>query len=170
MYTRTFPVSGSSKAASRPKKGTVAEPGFVGIAPGKGVITIEPVSVCLRSRISYPDAVCIEAGKLPVGVDDAALLLSHKLVIPKPRARIDRFADGAQNTKRRQVVPFDVMRAQATKKTDSSGRAVEMGELMLCNSLPVAGRSGVNRSRFEDTNRNRNSDCAFQAIRTQQHT
>src|SRR5436190_21547460 len=37
----------SSTTAGRiPKKGKVALPGFVGIAPGKGVIRIDPVSVC----------------------------------------------------------------------------------------------------------------------------
>ena len=29
-----------------PKKGLVADPGLVGVAPGKGVISIPPVSVC----------------------------------------------------------------------------------------------------------------------------
>src|SRR6266850_6053132 len=33
-------------SASIPGKGLVAEPGFVGVAPGKGVIMIAPVSVC----------------------------------------------------------------------------------------------------------------------------
>src|SRR5438477_2205219 len=36
----------STTAASTPKKGSVALPGLVGIAPGSGVIRIEPVSVC----------------------------------------------------------------------------------------------------------------------------
>src|ERR1700716_1603558 len=36
----------STIAASTPKKGRVALPGFVGIAPGNGVIMIAPVSVC----------------------------------------------------------------------------------------------------------------------------
>src|SRR5207249_11277132 len=36
----------STTAGSTPKKGSVALPGFVGIAPGKGVIRIDPVSVC----------------------------------------------------------------------------------------------------------------------------
>src|ERR1700709_2390973 len=36
----------STIAASTPKKGSVALPGFVGIAPGNGVIMIAPVSVC----------------------------------------------------------------------------------------------------------------------------
>ena len=35
-------------AGSIPKKGTVAEPGLVSTAPGNGVTTIDPVSVCLR--------------------------------------------------------------------------------------------------------------------------
>src|SRR6266850_1215936 len=33
-------------STSTPGKGLVAEPGFVGVAPGKGVIMIAPVSVC----------------------------------------------------------------------------------------------------------------------------
>src|SRR5438094_7145029 len=36
----------STTAGSMPKKGSVALPGLVGIAPGKGVIMIAPVSVC----------------------------------------------------------------------------------------------------------------------------
>src|SRR5256714_5407663 len=36
----------STTAASTPKNGSVALPGFVGIAPGNGVIMIAPVSVC----------------------------------------------------------------------------------------------------------------------------
>src|SRR5882762_5213542 len=36
----------STTSASTPKKGSVPEPGLVGIAPGRGVIMIAPVSVC----------------------------------------------------------------------------------------------------------------------------
>src|ERR671928_1525625 len=36
----------STIAASTPKKGSVALPGLVGTAPGRGVIMIAPVSVC----------------------------------------------------------------------------------------------------------------------------
>src|SRR6266571_7130125 len=36
----------STIVASTPKNGRVALPGFVGIAPGSGVIRIDPVSVC----------------------------------------------------------------------------------------------------------------------------
>lgn len=56
----TFPETGSRIAGSIPKKGTVAEPGFVSIAPGNGVTTIEPVSVCL---ISYHKKLNVNFGK-----------------------------------------------------------------------------------------------------------
>src|SRR5256885_11178938 len=42
----TSPPFSSTIAASTPKNGSVALPGFVGIAPGNGVIMIAPVSVC----------------------------------------------------------------------------------------------------------------------------
>src|ERR1700734_3715481 len=38
--------SSSTTAASTPKNGSVAEPGLVGVAPGKGAIMWQPVSVC----------------------------------------------------------------------------------------------------------------------------
>jgi hypothetical protein len=44
-HRRTLPVVGSMMSMSMPKKGKVAAPGLVLIAPGKGVTTMEPVSV-----------------------------------------------------------------------------------------------------------------------------
>src|SRR6185369_11397146 len=41
----SLPAS-STTAASTPKKGSVAVPGLVGVAPGRGVIMWPPVSVC----------------------------------------------------------------------------------------------------------------------------
>lgn len=40
------PVTGSTIAASIPKNGKHAAPGFVGVTPARGVMTWEPVSVC----------------------------------------------------------------------------------------------------------------------------
>src|SRR5262245_22365677 len=40
-----LPLS-STTSGTTPKNGSVAEPGFVGVAPGSGVIKIPPVSVC----------------------------------------------------------------------------------------------------------------------------
>src|SRR6266571_6591263 len=36
----------STTSGRMPKNGSVAEPGLVGVAPGNGVIMMEPVSVC----------------------------------------------------------------------------------------------------------------------------
>ncbi len=43
--SRTAP-SLSTSCGCTPKNGTVAEPGFVAMAPGRGVIMCPPVSVC----------------------------------------------------------------------------------------------------------------------------
>ena len=40
------PETGSMIAGSIPKKGNEALPGFVGVIPPRGVMTLEPVSVC----------------------------------------------------------------------------------------------------------------------------
>ena len=44
MLTHTLPDS-SKITATTPKKGKQADPGFVGVHPGRGVITCPPVSV-----------------------------------------------------------------------------------------------------------------------------
>src|SRR6185369_628506 len=46
MFGPTSRPLASTTAGSTPKNGSVALPGFVGVAPGRGVIMIEPVSVC----------------------------------------------------------------------------------------------------------------------------
>lgn len=46
LPSRTLPVVGSRILGSIPQKGKVADPGLVGVAPGRGVIMMEPVSVC----------------------------------------------------------------------------------------------------------------------------
>src|SRR6266567_2189375 len=46
MFGPTSCPFSSTTAGSTPKNGSVALPGFVGIAPGRGVIRIDPVSVC----------------------------------------------------------------------------------------------------------------------------
>ena len=55
-----------------PQKGTVAEPGLVGMAPGKGVMTIEPVSVCLNR-----DQQVIRAGSLEPATDQKVSTTEH---------------------------------------------------------------------------------------------
>ena len=45
-------LSLSTMTGNIPKKGFVAEPGFVSVAPGNGVINIPPVSVCHHVSIT----------------------------------------------------------------------------------------------------------------------
>src|SRR5258707_14690187 len=45
LVGQTFPFS-STTSGNTPKNGNVAVPGFVGVAPGNGVIMMAPVSVC----------------------------------------------------------------------------------------------------------------------------
>ncbi len=45
FFGTSLPAS-STTFATTPKNGSVAEPGFCGMAPGSGVIMIMPVSVC----------------------------------------------------------------------------------------------------------------------------
>jgi len=40
------PETGSMMAGSIPKNGSEADPGLVGVTPARGVMTLEPVSVC----------------------------------------------------------------------------------------------------------------------------
>jgi hypothetical protein len=58
---------------SIPKKATVADPALVLIAPGKGVTTMEPVSVCLHigGRLAAAELVKTE--------------LPHTSMYPQPR-------------------------------------------------------------------------------------
>ena len=63
----------------------MAEPGFVTVRPGSGLIMMPPVSVCHQCRRS-------DSGRPDV------------LVIPHPCLGVDRLADAAEQAQRRQVV------------------------------------------------------------------
>lgn len=45
---------------------------------------------------------------------------------------------------------LDVVRPQASKKTNGGGSRIELREFVLFNSLPVSGRAGIDRGRFKD--------------------
>lgn len=88
---------------SIPKNGTVAEPGLVSIAPGKGVITIDPVSVCLlarkeMTRVRIPSPCRVASSDLPEGINNCTLLLSDVLVIPMPRFGVNRLSYTPENS------------------------------------------------------------------------
>lgn len=86
---------------------------------------------------------------LPVRIDDRALVLADVLAVPLPGLWVDGFTDRAEDAERGEVVPVDVLWAETTEKTNRGRRAVEVGELVLGNSLPVAGWRRVYWSRFE---------------------
>ena len=68
-----------------PKKGRVAEPGLVLIAPGRGVIRIPPVS------------------RLPPGIDDGTFFLADDLEIPVPFGALDRLTYRTEHFQGRKV-------------------------------------------------------------------
>ena len=150
----TFPVTGSKMAGSIPKKGTVAEPGLVSIAPGKGVTTIDPVSVCLLDKKGYQNQYrSMKTGNVPERIDYRALLPTYMLIVPVPRLGIDRLADTAEHPQTTQIMSFDMLRPKTAQKTDSSRRRVELSKLIFVDGLPVTGGRRIDRGRFEDGGR-----------------
>jgi hypothetical protein len=120
---------------SIPKNGTVAEPGLVWTAPGKGVMTIEPVSVCLLT--DQLNATHKIVNHSPEGIDNRTLLPSDVVIVPVPGFWVDGFSDTSENTEGTEVVILDVMSTKATEETDGGGSRVEMSEFVFLDSLPV---------------------------------
>jgi hypothetical protein len=100
VYGLTFPVVGSRIDGSIPKKGTVAAPGFVSIAPGNGVTTIDPVSVCLTKKKVRQKRKAWSPNDIPEGVYDGTLVFAHKFVVPIPSLRVDGLTNTPQHTQR----------------------------------------------------------------------
>jgi len=86
---------------------------------------------------------------LPEGVDNCTLLATDVFVVPMPSFGIDGFPNTSQNTKAAEIVAFDVVCAESTKKADSCGGGVELCELVLLHCLPVTRGCGVYGRGFE---------------------
>ena len=86
---------------------------------------------------------------LPVRIDDRALILADMLTVPLPGFWVDRFANRAEDAERGEIMPLDVLWAETTEQANRGRRAVELGELVLGDSLPVAGWRRIDWSRFE---------------------
>lgn len=86
---------------------------------------------------------------LPPRIDNGALAPPHILVVPQPRLAVDRLADGAEDAQGGEVVFLDVLGAEAAEKADRGGRAVELGDLVFVDCLPVARGGGVDGCGFE---------------------
>lgn len=80
---------------------------------------------------------------LPVGVDDCAAALSDLVVVPVPGFGVDGFSDGTQDAEGREVVAFDPLVAETTESADGGWGGIELGDLVFCDELPVAGGGWV---------------------------
>ena len=127
----SVPFSGSSTTGSMPKKGKVAEPGFVGVAPGSG-----------------DDEDTASLG-LPPRIDDGAAFLAGIFVIPAPSLGVDRLADRAQQAQGRHFVSGRPLLAGRGNGADGSRGRVELIDVPLLNGLPVAVRVGIGGNGFK---------------------
>src|SRR5205807_9952150 len=76
--------------------------------------------------------------RLPPRVDDRAALAAYDLVVPGPRARVDRLADRPEEPQRRQVVLRRVLVAPLDAGADGRRRGVEDRHLQVLHDLPPA--------------------------------
>jgi hypothetical protein len=81
---------------------------------------------------------------LPESINDGTLLLSDVVVIPVPSLGVDRLTNTTQHSEGAEIVGLDVMLTETTEETNGGRSSVELGNLVLLNGLPVAGRGGVN--------------------------
>jgi hypothetical protein len=72
------------------------------------------------------------------------------LIVPVPCLRIDRLTNATEHSQATQIILFDVVRPKTTQQTYSSGRGVELGDLIFVDSLPVTRRSRIDRGGFEN--------------------
>jgi hypothetical protein len=87
---------------------------------------------------------------IPKSVNNRALFPSNMLVVPVPCLWINRLAHATEHSQAAQIILFDMVRPKSTQQADSSGRGVELGDLILIDSLPVARRAGIDGGGFED--------------------
>jgi hypothetical protein len=105
-----------------PKKGSVAEPGLVGVAPGSG-----------RDQ----DAAGLG---LPPGIDDGAAFAADEFVVPHPRFGIDWLAYGAKQAEGSQVMLLRPLDAPFHKRANGGGRGVENRHAIFLDDAPEAVR------------------------------
>ncbi len=118
--TSTGVPSSRMTSALMPGNGCVAEPGFVRVMPGSGVIRMCPVSVCHH--------VSTIGQRSPSDVE----------VVPHPRFRVDRLADRSQQPQRREVVLLGPLGAPAHERADRRRRRVEDRHAVALDDVPEA--------------------------------
>jgi hypothetical protein len=117
---------------STPKKGTVADPGLVSMAPGNGVTMMDPVSVC--QKVSTMAHCFLPTWSL---YQCQASGLIGSPTVPNTRRVLRSWGLG-------------VVFTETTEETDGGGSGVEVGNLVLLDGLPVTGWGRVNGGGFED--------------------
>jgi hypothetical protein len=68
------------------------------------------------------------------------------LIVPVPGFGVNRFADGAKDTQTAEIMVLHVLSTESTKKANGSRSRIELGKLVLLDSLPITGWCGVNWS------------------------
>ena len=71
-------------------------------------------------------------------------------IIPVPRLRVDRFADGPEDADAAEIVVLDVLRTEPAEETDGGRRGVKVRELVLVHRLPITRGRGIHGRRFEE--------------------
>jgi hypothetical protein len=72
------------------------------------------------------------------------------LVVPVPSFGVNRLTHRAKDTQTAKIIVLHVLSTQSAKETNGSRSRIKLGNLVLLDSLPVAGWGGVNWSGFED--------------------
>ena len=103
-----------------PGSGSVAEPGFVGVAPGSGRN---------QDRAGF---------RLPPGVHDGAAIFADCFEIPFPCGGIDGFAYCAEQAQACEFVRSDPIHAPGHEGADGGGGAVKNCDFVAVNNFPEA--------------------------------
>ncbi len=86
---------------------------------------------------------------LPPGIDNRAAAVADHAMIPLPRLRIDRLADGAQQPQRFAARFLHRLIARLHQRADRGRRGIEGVDLVLVDDIPEARHGRVIRHAFE---------------------
>jgi hypothetical protein len=82
-------------------------------------------------------------GRYSENNNNRALLLANMFVVPVPSLGINWLAERVKDSQTTEIVVLNVVCTYSAKETNDSRSRVELGELVLLNSLPAAGWGGV---------------------------
>ena len=79
-----------------------------------------------------------------------SLSAANIVVVPVPYLSSNGFTNRAQNTKRAQIVLFNVLCAGSLEETQSSGCNIKLVHLVLVDDVPVSRIVGISWGSLED--------------------